>query len=210
MENIDYNKLYQLQNNIFDILFKTENIFYLTGGTCLSRFYQAKRYSDDLDFFADNSIRFNFAVRKVRIAFEKTFNVKVINEARDFVRLMVNELLQVDFVNEKMPHLKDVIITNDNYIIDNVENILSNKITSIIYRDNPKDIFDIYLIWKYYNVDWKEIMASAHEKLHFNDEDLLIRLKTFPVQSIYDIKLIDVHFLDNFEKEFPELIDSIR
>ena len=49
MASIDYIKLYSLQDKVLDIIFKTENIFYLTGGTCLSRFYQEKRYSDDLD-----------------------------------------------------------------------------------------------------------------------------------------------------------------
>jgi len=53
MDSIDYKKLYTLQDEVLKIVFETENEFYLTGGTCLSRFYVAKRYSDDLDFFTN-------------------------------------------------------------------------------------------------------------------------------------------------------------
>ncbi len=54
---IDFERLYALQDSVLETVFSTETEFYLTGGTCLSRFYQAKRYSDDLDFFADASPR---------------------------------------------------------------------------------------------------------------------------------------------------------
>lgn len=49
-----YQKLYELQDEVLEVVFSVENIFYLTGGTCLSRFYQEKRYSDDLNFFTNN------------------------------------------------------------------------------------------------------------------------------------------------------------
>ena len=39
MGSIDYVKLYNLQDKVMDIVFNSENIFYLTGGTCLSRFH---------------------------------------------------------------------------------------------------------------------------------------------------------------------------
>jgi len=38
MGSIDYKKLYMLQDRVMDIVFSAESIFYLTGGTCLSRF----------------------------------------------------------------------------------------------------------------------------------------------------------------------------
>lgn len=35
MESVDYKKLYKLQDKILDIVFETENIFYLTGTVLL-------------------------------------------------------------------------------------------------------------------------------------------------------------------------------
>lgn len=48
MDRIDYQELYRLQDKVLQVVFKAEREFYLTGGTCLSRFYFEKRYSDDL------------------------------------------------------------------------------------------------------------------------------------------------------------------
>jgi len=64
MGSIDYIKLYELQDRVLKIVFETEHEFYLTGGTCLHRFYVDKRYSDNLDFFTNQSLRYSFAIKR--------------------------------------------------------------------------------------------------------------------------------------------------
>ena len=39
---VDYKELYRVQDKILDIIFSEESIFYLTGGTCINRFYSEK------------------------------------------------------------------------------------------------------------------------------------------------------------------------
>ncbi len=209
MGSIDYTKLYNLQDKVLSVIFEAENEFYLTGGTCLSRFYMEKRYSDDLDFFTNNSRRFSFAVKNIKQSLQKQFDLTIEVESKDFIRLRVNDLLQVDFVNDIASRYKDVVITKDNYTIDNVENILSNKITAVIGRDNPKDIFDIYLIAKHYHVEWEDILQSAHEKAGFSNDELLVRLKSFPSELLETIQITDEDFLNNFDSEFPQIITNI-
>ncbi|MFA5454690.1 MAG: nucleotidyl transferase AbiEii/AbiGii toxin family protein [Sulfurimonas sp.] len=204
-----YQKLYELQDEVLGVVFSVENIFYLTGGTCLSRFYQEKRYSDDLDFFTNNSPRYSFAIKKIKQALTAKFDLSIEIESKDFTRYKINNFLQVDFVNDIDARYKDVVVTEEGFIIDNIENILSNKLTAVIGRDNPKDIFDIYLIWKYYKFDWIEIAQSAHQKAGFSDEELLVRLKSFPSSLLNDIILVDKHFLDDFDNEYPKLVGEI-
>ena len=110
----------------------------------MSRFYIEKRYSDDLDFFTNNSSRYSFAVKNIKNELLKYFDVKVEVDSKDFIRYRINDLLQVDFVNDIAFRYKEVVVTKDCFLIDNIENILSNKITAVMGRDNPKDIFDIY------------------------------------------------------------------
>ncbi len=43
------NRLYPLMDKVLAIMDSEK--FYLTGGTCLARYYYNHRYSDDLDFF---------------------------------------------------------------------------------------------------------------------------------------------------------------
>lgn len=204
-----YQKLYELQDEVLEVVFGVENIFYLTGGTCLSRFYQEKRYSDDLDFFTNNSPRYSFAIKKVKQALAAKFDLSIEIESKDFTRYKINNFLQVDFVNDIDARYKDVVVTKDGYIIDNIENILSNKLTAVIGRDNPKDIFDIYLIWRYYKFDWIQIVKSTHEKASFSDEELIVRLKSFPRSLLDEIILVDKYFLNDFDKEYPKLVDEI-
>ena len=206
---INYKKLYQLQDEILDIVFNEENIFYLTGGTALSRFYQEKRYSDDLDFFSYDNNRFNVAVRKLKFAIEKVYSIKVEVESKDFIRFLIDDTLQVDFVNDRVYRYGEINYIN-NKKIDNIENILANKLTAVIGRDNPKDIFDIYLISKFYDFDWKTIIEIAHKKAGFASEDLIARLKTFPISLLKKIKLIDKNFLNNFDDEYEVLINEIK
>ena len=105
---------------------------------------------------------------------------------------------------EKTIHL------DNGYIIDNCKNILANKITAVLGRDNSKDIFDIYLIDKFYNYSWHEILEVAHQKTSFSNSDLIIRLKTFPMFLFNSISLIDDKFLDNFENEYKLIIEKIE
>ena len=209
MVSIDYKKLYRLQDRVLDTVFRCENEFYLTGGTCLGRFYQEKRYSDDLDFFTNKSSRYGFAVKNIKQALQRDFNLAVKVESKNFTRFKIDGLLQIDFVNDVAVRYKDVKVLKNSYIIDNVENILSNKLTAVIGRDNPKDIFDIYLISKFYTFSWSDILNSAHKKAGFSNEDLIIRLKSFPSDLLKRINLADINFLDNFEDEFVKIIEDM-
>jgi len=210
MGSVDYTKLYRLQDKVLQRVFAVEDEFYLTGGTALSRFYQEKRYSDDLDFFTNSSTRFNFAVKNTLAELSKEFSIENELDSKDFVRIKVDGLLQVDFVNDRVPRYKEPKVLENGYKIDTIENILSNKITAVIGRDNPKDIFDIYLISRYYSIDWQEILASAQEKSVFSIDDLILRLRSFPHGLLKSINLIDDEFLDSFEDDFNELIKKIE
>ena len=209
MGSIDHKKLYALQDKILEKVFSVEDEFYLTGGTALSRFYQEKRYSDDLDFFTNSSTRFNFAIKNILAELSKEFTIENELDSRDFVRIKINGLLQVDFVNDRVPRYKEPKVLENGYKIDTIENILSNKITAVIGRDNPKDIFDIYLINRYYSVDWSEILESAQEKSVFSIDDLIVRLRSFPHSLLKSINIIDENFLDSFQNDFIDLIEEI-
>ncbi|RJQ24536.1 hypothetical protein C4565_09530 [Candidatus Parcubacteria bacterium] len=213
MGAIDYQKLYKLQDKILDLVFTEETEFYLTGGTCLNRFYLEKRYSDDLDLFTNFSETFAYSAREFIDKLKKSnFAPKNLVDSKDFIRINVSEdnvRLQVDFVNDRVKRFGD-FLHREGYVLDNPLNILSNKITAIIGRDNPKDIFDFYLIAQNFQFNWSEILDNAREKLHFQKEDLLYRLQSFPVSLLKKLKTTDEHFLDDFESSFAEIIHAIK
>ena len=209
MKNINYKKLYDLQDGVFNIVFSLNNSFYLTGGTCLSRFYWEKRYSDDLDFFTDNTSLYSLNVKEIEKELKINHKITKLVESRDFIRVVIDDVLQIDFVNDRVPRYKDIIFLKNGFRIDNVENILCNKVTAVIGRDNPKDIFDIYLIAKFHNLIWQNILNFSKKKMAFKEEDFVFKLKTFPESLMKEIKLVDQNFLDSFTIDLPILIEDV-
>ena len=51
----NWSDLYALQDSVLKAISGLEHGFYLTGGTALGRGYYRHRYSEDLDFFANDA-----------------------------------------------------------------------------------------------------------------------------------------------------------
>jgi len=213
MEKINYKSLYKLQDRVLSLIFGVDSEFYLTGGTCLSRFYFEKRFSDDLDFFTNFSNNFHYSIREITQIFEKEGLFYVINtNTKDFVRIHIkenNQNLQLDFVNDRVKKFGEIACKNGVYI-DNLQNILSNKLTAILSRDNPKDIFDIVLICLNLDFNWKKILLETKAKMVFQKEDLIFRLKSFPRELLKSIRLVDSEFLDGFNEKLEILMIEIE
>jgi len=145
--------------------------FFLTGGTALSRAYYNHRYSDDLDFFVNQSQSYDEQLDKaLALLDENGFKWSTETEytrARYFATLKVRKdsdvLLKLDFVNDTVPIFGEIEKTDLFYRTDSVRNILSNKL-SAIFRYAAKDIADIREIALNENVDWIESIKEARQK----------------------------------------------
>ncbi|HOW52390.1 MAG TPA: nucleotidyl transferase AbiEii/AbiGii toxin family protein [bacterium] len=140
--------LYPLQDKVLARLLTDR--FYLTGGTCLSRFYYDHRYSDDLDLFYDAhrfpGDEFAGAVRDVLARLGREFTVEVPNIGDQFIRSFVHDgavVLKLEFINEPFPTIGERIVKGT-FSIDTRENIAVNKITTVYDRRTVKDYVDLY------------------------------------------------------------------
>ncbi len=198
-KKIEYPTLYSLQDKILRIVFSCENDFYLTGGTALHTFYYNARYSDDLDFFVSKSNTFREDIFEIiDILEEKKFHVKIDTESRDFYRIYVDNL-KIDFVNDLNYRFgKSKII--EGFRIDNITNILTNKITAILGRDDAKDIFDLFCIAYHEEFNWKDVLNITNKKMLIEKDFFIYRLKTFPIEWLdkiiktKDIEIKQQHF----------------
>ncbi|MGI5172131.1 nucleotidyl transferase AbiEii/AbiGii toxin family protein [Treponema sp. OMZ 840] len=184
----DYTQLYALQDKVLKIIFSEATSFYLTGGTALHRFYCERRYSDDLDLFMQGQPYFYDETKAAIYKLKEKFTVEAIVNAKDFLRVQI-ENLKIDFVNDRvyrygMSNIKDGIA------VDNVYNILANKLTAVLGRDEEKDVFDIVSICLMYDFNWANVLEAAHEKEGFGDYVLIERLKSFPLEWLENLKLI--------------------
>jgi hypothetical protein len=187
---VDYQALYSLQDEILSLVMALDNDFYLTGGTALHRFYCHHRYSVDLDFFVSNSSLFYETVNEILESLRKMrFEIEQEVVFRDFYRIRINQLLQVDFVNDRVYRFgKSNIIST--YRIDNPINILANKITALISRDEEKDFFDLFCCAFSLQFHWHTILEIANKKARVEKDILIYRLASFPLPWLDKIKII--------------------
>jgi hypothetical protein len=90
--------------------------------------------------------------------------------------------------------------------LDNVKNILSNKLTAIVGRDEPKDVFDIIHIALNFSFNWKEIFLESKEKSLINEIDVIERLNTFPIEFFDNVKW---RMTDQPKKNYQAILNTI-
>lgn len=188
------NTLYPLQDKVLEIVGKLPVEFYLTGGTALSRAYLYHRYSDDLDFFVngvpDFKIQVNIVI-KALVDAGYVIDTSVADEG--FARIFVFEStssLKLDFVNDVPYRNGGSVFTSLFSKTDNLNNILSNKITAL-GRYSVKDVADIVYICELLKFSWEKIIYEASEKdLWVNPVNIAEVLEQFPVEKLIEINWI--------------------
>jgi len=195
MSAVNYKLLYSLQTKVLQLFNSIKGPFYLTGGTALGRFYLGHRFSADLDFFVNGHEGFRKDLEPYMRSIKTNFNVQ--NEGSlitdDFVRLLIvqeQDFLKIEFVNDIQYRYK-LPIQNSIYAVDTVRNILSNKITCIVGRDEPKDFFDIISIAMNYQFNWIEIFNEAKEKALINEIDVSQRIAEFPTEWLLKVDWLE-------------------
>ncbi len=191
MSGTNYKQLYYLQTKVLQLFNTINGPFYLTGGTALGRFYLNHRFSADLDFFVNNHPEFKKAVEPYEYAIRTNSSLQkegslVTDEFVRFLILLDNVTLKIEFVNDVTYRYKTPI-PNNIFLVDNVRNILSNKLTCIIGRDEPKDFFDIISLALNYQFNWLELFNEATEKALINEIDISQRVAEFPVEWLLQV-----------------------
>lgn len=144
-----FESLYPLQDEVLKAVSEIDTGLYLTGGTAASRAYLHHRFSDDLDFFTNDSPDFQLWADRLiqRLQNREEWSTIVVQRDRRFVRLNLiqNEVpLKIEMVNDVPAHVGEIRRHETLGRIDTPENILANKITAAVDREEPKDFADIW------------------------------------------------------------------
>lgn len=208
MNSFYKNTLYPLQDKILKIIGDLKTPFYLTGGTVLSRCFFQHRYSEDLDFFVHRNPRFAKLAELIYQTLLKRCQATIDIKSDSFYSLKVEKTLKIDFVNDVAVHFGEIKKHEIFPRIDNVKNILANKITAIMGRDEPKDVVDIWTIALDRKVNWQDIFTNVSSKAAGIFAPLIAeRLSTFPPELLNKVNWIDDK--KPSEKEFLKGIDKI-
>ncbi len=140
------------QREILDTLLGNQVIsesFFLTGGTALSVFYLHHRVSKDLDLFS--TTRMDLRELSVWIKRKWGRDCVAIKEDKEFVSFLL-EGVKVDLVVDPLSNIDEkrprVSLSNNQLMVDTVDNIVSNKLCAMASRTEPKDYVDFFFVMK--------------------------------------------------------------
>lgn len=211
--------LYPLQDGILNIVKELKLPFYLTGETALNRNYFRRRYSDEIDLFVNKDINFNQHIEALyKVLQEKqraglfSIDYQRTRRSENFFQLFIlkeDVELKIDLVNDIASHYGDFINNHVLGKIDSLRNILSNKL-SAIFRYEPKDVVDIWIICKNLKCNLREIIDEAKSKEAGVDPVAIYEiLSSFPLDKLSIIKWIEKPETEIFKKEIMQIAEDI-
>jgi hypothetical protein len=134
------------------VFFAREPGFFLTGGAALAGFYLHHRTTDDLDLFTDRPEAFErgpHAMGDVAATLGGRLEVRM--DAPDFRRYALTraaDVIVVDLVHDRVPQLVSEKPLIDGVRVDPIDEILVNKLTALVGRQEERDLVDVYFLEK--------------------------------------------------------------
>ncbi len=163
-------ELYPLQDRVLAAFAAADTGFYLSGGTAASRGYVEHRFSDDLDLFVNDAPEFGLwsarLIRSLNDAPDLSVTIGLREER--FHRLTAacdGVSLKIQLINDIPAHIGQVRSVPRPGKLDSAENILANKVTALIDRDEPKDLADIWGFCCTLGLSLERALADAHGKV---------------------------------------------
>jgi len=142
------------------------NFFFLTGGTALAAFYLVHRVSEDLDLFSKEKAD----LADIDFWISKTWPGETVpvRRSRGFLSVLIQDV-KVDIVYDQLaaPGNRERADLGEglSIAVDTIENIASNKLSTLVSRREPKDFIDFYFIRRRFpGLEMSEIYCGARAK----------------------------------------------
>ena len=207
--------LYPFQDEVLKSINRLETGFYLTGGTAASRGYLNHRYSDDLDFFVNDEPDFVLWVERViqSLSSIKNWDLEILSRYDRFVRLNLNQselALKLEFINDVPSRVGEVINHPILGRLDTAENILANKLTALLTREEPKDLADVWGFCYQMNLSLEAAISGAKGKAAGIFPADLSRVLLSASHADYDlIRWITNPNVDDFTRDLHQLGEKL-
>ncbi len=159
--------LYPFQDHVIQILNQADTGFYLSGRTAASRGYLQHRFSDDLDYFVNDDNRFGLWVERIIQALNKEWRCDVLMKEERFARLNLihkDVSLKIEMINDVPARVGDIQNHPALGRLDSAENILANKVTALLGREESKDLADIWGFCCQKNLSLQAAITDAQSK----------------------------------------------
>ena len=207
--------LYPLQEEVLQLISGIETGFYLGGGTAASRGYLHHRYSEDLDLFVNDSPLFKLWCDRLIFTLSrmKYKCCEVVLREDRFCRLWINKeevALKIECINDVPSHVGEISVHPTLGRLDSAENLLANKVTALMDREEPRDLADIWGFCIHGNLSLSEAITNASGKAAgIFPPDLARRLLSATPCDWSLIRWINAPKMENYLEELRKLGESL-
>ena len=161
--------LYPLQDEALAVAASVDTGFYLTGGTALGRVHLRHQYSEDLDLFVNDDDRFQVWAERLLDTWRAEARWTLSIQRRDprFLRALLargDAQLKIEFVNDVRGRVGVPARHAGFGLVDTPENILANKVTALLDRQEPKDFADVWGLCRRGGLVLRDALAGASSK----------------------------------------------
>ena len=143
---MSFRLLDDFQQKVLSGFFERENRFFLTGGAALAGFHLGHRRTQDLDLFTTEGHLEAGAAALMATAQELGASVEALQTYPDFRRYLLRrgeETVVVDLVRDLAPQLYGEKRVVNGIRIDPPEEILANKLCTLLSRAELRDLVDV-------------------------------------------------------------------
>lgn len=210
-----FEQLYPLQDLALALIQQQDTGFYLTGGTAVSRVYLHHRFSDDLDLFANLQPDFSIWCGRIIDAFmqDGRWQTEVIMRQQYFARVLIHQndvTLKLEMINDVPSHIG--IIHQHPVLgrVDSPENILANKLTALVNREEPRDLADVWGLCTRLGLSLVDAIVGAQSKAAgLYPPDLARRLCTATVKDWELVRWIEPPVVEDYLSELVALGEGL-
>ncbi len=139
-----------LQRDVLEEFFRRERGFFLTGGGALVGYHLHHRLTDDLDLFTLDAGAYERSLHVLPAVAEALGGrLEVRQDAPGYRRYALTkgaETLVVDVVRERVAQVCASKPEIEGVFVDPPEEILANKLTALVGRQEERDLVDVYFL----------------------------------------------------------------
>jgi predicted nucleotidyltransferase component of viral defense system len=149
--------------------------YYLSGGTALSAFYLHHRLSEDLDFFTRGVVDSAAVLRVVSSIAEGPVVPRRTADRFGFIVPLGGETLRVEFVRYDHPTIEAPTPKLGALRVDGLRDILANKLSALVDRNEPKDFADVYCLIERAGLSLEQGIIDTKAKFGWPALELLLQ-----------------------------------
>lgn len=143
-------ELTPFQRKVLHAFFQRERDFFLTGGAALVGYYLHHRETSDLDLFCtDDAAYARGKPALLGAASDLGATVSTLQDTPDFKRFAIargESMVVVDLVHDRVPQLHTEKAERDGVRMDPIEEIVANKLTTLVSRMEERDLVDLFVL----------------------------------------------------------------